>query len=206
MHRSAGGAPLLGEPVSLEFANTVFAVRGRPTEGLESAHSLAEWLRDKGFAVDFAVDEVKCRDLDAARTLRTAIRDIAAAVTGARAWDVQAVETVNAYAASTPRWRELTIEPEPRVTWRSSGGPVDAALGVIADDAIGIFGGASRDDLRACPGPNCILYFLTDGRREWCSKTCGNRARAARHYAKTQQAKTQQAKTQRAAGSRRPGR
>lgn len=175
----------------------MFAVRGRPTEGLESAHSLAEWLRDK----EFSVNEVTRRDVDAARTLRAAIRDIAAAVTDARAWDVQAVATVNAYAASAPRWRELATEPEPQVNWRSSGGPVDAALGVIADDAIGIFGGASREDLRACPGPNCILYFLTDGRREWCSKTCGNRARAARHYAKTQQAKTP-----RAAGSRRPGR
>ncbi|MFD2356647.1 CGNR zinc finger domain-containing protein [Nonomuraea ferruginea] len=30
-----------------------------------------------------------------------------------------------------------------------------------------------------------MLYFLRDTpRREWCSAGCGNRARAARHYAK----------------------
>jgi predicted RNA-binding Zn ribbon-like protein len=66
----------------------------------------------------------------------------------------------------------------------SRGRAVDAAFGAIADNAIEVFGGPLREQLRACPGPNCILYFLTDGRREWCSKQCGNRARAARHYAK----------------------
>lgn len=184
MQRSAGGAPLLGEPVSIEFANTVFAVRGCPTEGLESPLALEQWLQDKGFAAD----GVTAGDLDAARELRTAIRSVAAAVTEGREWDAQAVATVNAYAASTPRWRELAVEPEPHVVEQSSGGPVETALGIIADNAIEIFGGPSRAHLRGCPGPNCILYFLTDGRREWCSKTCGNRARAARHYARTRQA------------------
>jgi predicted RNA-binding Zn ribbon-like protein len=35
----------------------------------------------------------------------------------------------------------------------------------------------------ACHAPGCVLYFLkTHPRREWCSVTCGNRVRAARHY------------------------
>ena len=33
--------------------------------------------------------------------------------------------------------------------------------------------------------PGCVLYFIKDHpRREWCSTACGNRARAARHYAR----------------------
>lgn len=181
MQSSPGGAPLLGEPVAIEFANTTFAVRGRPAEGLETPEMLTQWLWDNGFDVR----EATRRDVDAARTLRAAIRDIAAAITGGHEWDADAVATVNAYAASPPRWHELAFDPEPHVVQRSSGNPVETALGVIADNAVEIFGGPLRDRLRACPGPGCVLYFLTDGRREWCSKPCGNRARAARHYART---------------------
>ncbi|MDR6317410.1 putative RNA-binding Zn ribbon-like protein [Actinoplanes couchii] len=56
----------------------------------------------------------------------------------------------------------------------------------MADEAIALFTGAARDDLRACPGPGCVLHFVRDSpRREWCSPGCGNRARAARHYARS---------------------
>ncbi|HEY3005705.1 MAG TPA: CGNR zinc finger domain-containing protein [Kribbellaceae bacterium] len=38
---------------------------------------------------------------------------------------------------------------------------------------------------RACYAPGRVLYFVTGHpRREWCSTACGNRARAARHYAR----------------------
>jgi predicted RNA-binding Zn ribbon-like protein len=44
-----------------------------------------------------------------------------------------------------------------------------------------------RQELRACQGPGCVLFFIRDRRREWCSHGCGNRARAARHYARARQ-------------------
>ena len=47
----------------------------------------------------------------------------------------------------------------------------------------GLFGGPDRLLIRSCPAPGCVLYFLREHpRREWCSTTCGNRVRAARHY------------------------
>ncbi|MET9049418.1 CGNR zinc finger domain-containing protein, partial [Streptomyces sp. NPDC004362] len=31
--------------------------------------------------------------------------------------------------------------------------------------------------------PNCLLFFVKNhARREWCSPTCGNRMRVARHH------------------------
>jgi predicted RNA-binding Zn ribbon-like protein len=40
--------------------------------------------------------------------------------------------------------------------------------------------------LRACLAPSCVLYYVQDHpRRAWCSAACGNRARAARHYARS---------------------
>jgi predicted RNA-binding Zn ribbon-like protein len=62
----------------------------------------------------------------------------------------------------------------------------DTVLGVIAADTIELLGGPRSDDLRACGAPGCMLMFLKDHpRREWCSPTCGNRARQARHYARS---------------------
>jgi len=45
---------------------------------------------------------------------------------------------------------------------------------------------AGRDRIRTCAADDCILHFYDDsrsGRRRWCSMaTCGNRAKARRHY------------------------
>jgi predicted RNA-binding Zn ribbon-like protein len=62
---------------------------------------------------------------------------------------------------------------------------VTAGLARVAQESIALLGGADAAKLRACYAPGCVLYFVkTHPRREWCSVTCGNRARAARHYDK----------------------
>ena len=38
--------------------------------------------------------------------------------------------------------------------------------------------------LRRCGNPRCILFFLGQGRRAYCSATCANRTRVARHAAR----------------------
>lgn len=73
-------------------------------------------------------------------------------------------------------------------------GPVDdlrrqPILGLIAVSALAIL--SDRRELsrvKKCPGPNCGWLFLDEtknARRKWCiMETCGNRAKAARNYAK----------------------
>ncbi|MGN9785543.1 CGNR zinc finger domain-containing protein [Nonomuraea sp. ZG12] len=75
-------------------------------------------------------------------------------------------------------------QAEPQVVVCTAGRPVAAVLAAIAEDAIILFGGPSRHKVYACQGPGCMLHFVRETRREWCSGGCGNRARAARHYAK----------------------
>jgi predicted RNA-binding Zn ribbon-like protein len=61
-----------------------------------------------------------------------------------------------------------------------------SVLAGLATDAIELLTGPDRSKLRACHAPGCTLYYLKDHpRREWCSNTCGNRARQARHYQRT---------------------
>ena len=38
--------------------------------------------------------------------------------------------------------------------------------------------------IRACGNPRCVQFFLAEGRREFCSATCANRTRVARHAAR----------------------
>lgn len=186
---TGGGAPILGEPPALELGNTAYAVRGRPRDGLQTAEHLAAWLRDMRprLAVHLTDDDLRDvteTDLSLARELRDTIRALADAAVNGRAPAAATVDTLNRHARETPRWRELRIADEPDVVVRGEGRSVATALAALAEDAVSLFGGPLAADVRACQGPGCVLFFVRSPRREWCSAGCGNRARAARHYAK----------------------
>jgi predicted RNA-binding Zn ribbon-like protein len=181
---------MLGEPPAIELGNCTFAMRGRPKDGLRTVADLAAWLRDMRDHLPVALTDddlldVTKDDLGTARELRDTIRELADARVNGREPDPDAVGTLNRHARRTPQWRELHVDPEPRVVTRADGRPVSLALAVLADDAVSLFGGPAAHDLRACHGPGCVLFFVHGvPRREYCSPGCANRARAARHYAK----------------------
>ncbi|NGO75655.1 hypothetical protein G6045_08170 [Streptomyces sp. YC504] len=187
--------PQLGEPLPIELANATYAVRGRPQDGLRMVEQLALWLEGVNdrlpvplsTSVLRSVDEA---DLERARELRESVRAIAAcAVRGARPPQA-ALDMLNERAAEAPCWRELRWEKSPASSLQHDGPPVTAVLASIAQGAVDLFAGPGLDDLRACQGPGCVLFFVKDHpRREWCSAACGNRARAARHYARVREQK-----------------
>jgi predicted RNA-binding Zn ribbon-like protein len=187
---TGGGAPILGEPLAIELGNAMYAVRGRLRDGLQTVEHLAAWLRDMRprLAVILTDDDLHGAtegDLSLARELRDTIRALADAGVNGREPALYVVDTLNRHARQSPRWRELRVAPEPHVVVGGAGRPVASALAALAEDAISLFGGPLRFELRACQGPGCVLYFVHSmTRREWCSAGCGNRARAARHYAK----------------------
>jgi len=129
------------------------------------------------------------------RCLRDALRRLAADATdddrpagqSPVAAVAAAVDEVNRAAAAAPRWKVLLHDGDGwdrRVA--SAHDPAAAELATIAEQAIDLFGGPGRADLRACHAPGCVLYFVKEHpRREWCSAACGNRARVARHYRRT---------------------
>jgi predicted RNA-binding Zn ribbon-like protein len=170
----------MAEPLPIAFANTLHAVRGNIRDGLSTPADLAAWLPSP------PSDTPSPADLERARELRDAIRAIAAAVAHGDTPAPADIEILNAVARSAPRWRELRWDPQPHATRHTSGTLVTATLSAIADEAVALFAGDLRSEIRACHGPGCVLHFVRDSpRREWCSPGCGNRARAARHYAKT---------------------
>ncbi|MFE2916465.1 CGNR zinc finger domain-containing protein [Kitasatospora indigofera] len=129
------------------------------------------------------------------RTLRESVRELfTARLTGA-APDRAALAGLNEALAAAPftgRLHWAAAGDGPRLESRPAGGtPLDAALTRLARDAAELLSGPQAETIAACAAGDCIRFFLrTHGARQWCSQRCGDRVRAARHYARTRAAET----------------
>lgn len=168
------------EPRPVLLMNTVWANRSQVHDDLTTVSGLREFL---GVPADQG-------DLTAFRALRQALRDLAGVLTEdtravAQDRDLErAVGEVNRAARSARQWPQLAVHDGELLRHNESEGtPARQALASIAAEAVELFTGENRVLLRACYAPGCVLYFVKDHpRREWCSPSCGNRVRAARHY------------------------
>lgn len=184
---TAYAGPLRDEPLAIELHNTVYAVGGKVVDGLADPASAQAWL--EGIAKrlpeggDGAQPWPSSQELVA---LRDAVRVVLHAALDGAAQDRGALELINGASVRAPR--------SPIAIWRRHADPVaetdyhgasraEVIMGALASDAIDLVTGPRRGDLRACGAPGCVLMFLKQHpRREWCSGSCGNRARQARHY------------------------
>jgi predicted RNA-binding Zn ribbon-like protein len=182
--------PILGEPLPVELANTLFARRGHEYDGLESPEDLSAWLRALGDRLSTIggaerFEGITTGDVDVARSLRGALRTLIAGQVGGATADSRASDTVSRVARGAPHWREFEPGGELTGVVRTRARPVIAALGQIADEAIVLLSGPDAARLRSCAAPGCIRYFRKDHpRRSCCTPRCSDRVRAARHYAR----------------------
>jgi predicted RNA-binding Zn ribbon-like protein len=178
------------EPAPVRLMNTIWADRAGVHDDLRTTSDLADWLVAIG-ATERSV-RITRNDVARARGLRDALRRVAALCTNdTRAAAASAVEDIDVaiaeinslVAAGPPLPRLALLDGQLIADTAAVGPPVTTALTGLAGEAIELFARADSPQLRACQAPGCVLYFLKDHpRREWCSTTCGNRARAARHY------------------------
>ncbi|MBF9068228.1 CGNR zinc finger domain-containing protein [Streptacidiphilus fuscans] len=165
--------PLRGEPISLDLLNT----RWRGDQLFHDPDGLAIWLASNGLT-DRAPDSeatlgALLRTRDALLALRTDPDN------------PDAADALNAVLAHGRIRRVLGPDglphDEPDVT-----DPTWLPAWLAADDYLRLL---ARDPgrIRECVHENCILTFFDtsqNGRRRWCDMArCGNRAKAARHYA-----------------------
>jgi predicted RNA-binding Zn ribbon-like protein len=186
---------LSDETPPVRLMSTIWADADGVHDDLRTTADVDEWLDAVG--VDRAGAHATEGELAITRALRDAVRRLAAYVTrdgrpGATSavTDVAAaVSQVNSIAAELPAPR-LALG-DGRLERGAPGGPspVTTGLARVAEQAVGLLGGADAARLRACYAPGCVLYFVkTHPRREWCSVACGNRVRAARHYQRARKA------------------
>ena len=190
---------LPGEPTPVRLMNTIWARTADVHDDLTTPAALHDWLVavDPRYAAS-AIGEPSPDELAEARLLRDSLRRLAAFCTDDSRPAAQspvdsvddAVAAVNRAATRLPH-AQLVIGGGRLHRDRTAAiSPTRVALAELAHDAIDMLTGPSAAMLRACQAPGCVLYFVrSHPRREWCSETCGNRARAARHYRRIQAAR-----------------
>jgi predicted RNA-binding Zn ribbon-like protein len=181
--------PLRGEPLPIELHNTLWcAPGGTPVDGLADRQGLHGWLSAMAAELPVQPTAVDPDRLEDFHQLRGAVRTALHAALESKQPSAASVQVLNAASAASPHSVSLAEHgggPRIEVAYQAAD-PIDVVLGVLASDTIELVAGPDAAKLRACGAPGCVLMFVKDHpRREWCSAACGNRARQARHYART---------------------
>lgn len=185
-------APGADRHPALDLANTPLALTSGEVDLLATPAEAAAWLTGRGLAPPDAVVFELCAGR--LRGLRDHIRGLLSAhVNGLApaAADLEAVNTALTRAPSTDilRW------DAGHGLHRAAAHPIDQmlerALAVLAADAADLLTGPAAPRLAACGSPPCRRFLIrTHKARHWCSVRCGDRARAARAYARKREPAT----------------
>jgi predicted RNA-binding Zn ribbon-like protein len=185
---------------AFDFLNTDDTDNGFPAEKLPTLDSALDWFVDRGVIHDEGADRLRGqaaqdpafgqRELDRVHAVRSALREVAQAVVDERKPTPGALATVN----RTLHARQV-IELVPSddaciaVDHRHVGDPIDDALARLADPIVLALTSGHAERIRQCQSDTCFWFFYDTSkthRRRWCDMaTCGNRAKAARHRARS---------------------
>ena len=198
--------PAPSETLAIDFANTRYWRGSRvPSESLTGPADLVDWAGSTALVPVSLVQRCRARwaahpkegeaALADALGWREAIyRALAAASAGAEV-SPDDVARLNAALARAPVRQRLGLDPDgPGGGGRGwAVGAVspsgDALLAPVLWSAGDLLTGGRLDKVRRCANPECGWLFLDDsraGKRRWCSmSSCGNRAKARRHYHKS---------------------
>jgi len=193
--------PAPPEMLCLDFVNTLFWRGSDPqTESLADATSFADWLkREGGLPADRAGQVAGwVRDnppegiklLGQAIDLRETIHRLLVARISGKPMQETDLQKFNAALAAAPV-RENLVQDEKGMGWQVKRGRITAPSVLVpvlwsAADLL-LRGDVSR--LRQCANKKCQWVFFDtsrSGARRWCTmNSCGNRAKAHRHYHRT---------------------
>jgi predicted RNA-binding Zn ribbon-like protein len=183
----------------LDFANTAeWHAAPEPTERLNTYDDLVAWSWAAGLLTDREAlrleEEGSKRPGEAARTLaraidiRESIYQIFSALAADRHPPEQALIMINdALPAALSRARIISLPQGFEWGWIASPGDLDRMLWPILRSAADLLASDDLDRVGECADDHgCGYLFFDTSRnqsRRWCSmESCGNRAKARRHY------------------------
>ena len=183
-----------------DFLNTDDTENGSRVERLPTLDSALEWFVGRGVIHGEGADRVRsqaasspeigARDLLRVYAVRGALREVADAIVEERPPRDGALDTVNR-ALHARQVIELVPASNGCVSvdHRHVGDPIDDALARLADPLVMELTTGQPERIRICDNERCRWVFFDasrTGRRRWCDMaTCGNRAKAARHRARS---------------------
>ncbi|BEL05434.1 hypothetical protein Q0Z83_036250 [Actinoplanes sichuanensis] len=179
-------APGADRHPGLDLANSRLSMPGdQIADLLATPEDATRWLIERDLAPADSVLYEVCADR--LRTLRARIRELFAAHLQAVEPPAEALAAINTAISRVPTAAPLRWDRSQglyRATPHPTDQVVDHALGVLAADIADLLTSPDAARLTACDSRPCMRYLLRTGRRHWCSVRCGDRARAARAYAR----------------------
>lgn len=185
--------PAPAEELCLAFANTRYWRGSEPaaTEQLGQAKDLGNWL-----AANAPMPKRRA-DLDAlfddALRLREAIYRVFLAIGEGGQPPARDLEVFNSALAQTPRRLGISARGG-AYSWVVAvpSATLGGALAPVIWSAADLLSRANERRIRRCANDKCRWVFVDrskGGTRRWCDmNSCGNRAKAHRHYAKSRKA------------------
>ncbi|KWB36150.1 CGNR zinc finger domain-containing protein [Burkholderia cepacia] len=189
--------PAPPETLSIDFANTLYW-RGAdtPTETFGTLDDLLTWCREQAGVPSGLADACRVRGKDdepamlaRALALREALYRLFHAQAEQREPHADDLALLGGFLAeAAPRVALARIDGA--YAWRigGAGATLAALLSPVLWSAIDLLGGARLARVKRCANDACQWLFIDDsknGSRRWCSmSSCGNRAKAYRHYHK----------------------
>jgi predicted RNA-binding Zn ribbon-like protein len=181
----------------LDFINTL-DLWPVPHDHLESPETALDWLVDHDLLhrearghllAQFAANPGAGKEILAKlRRVRQSMRGVLEASASSRAPETGDLEEMNRTLRTHYIYELVPAKDGVSLDHRHQGDPVDGALGRLAESIARelIQGDTSR--LRICENDQCRWVFKDTsrtGKRKWCSmRSCGNRAKVARHRAR----------------------
>jgi predicted RNA-binding Zn ribbon-like protein len=185
---------------TFDFLNTDDLENGFPLERLPTLGDALSWFVDRGVIHVEGAQRLErqagadaataARDLARIHAVRGALREVADALVDHRQASPGALDTVNR-ALHARQVIELVPSSDGcvAVDHRHVGDPIDDALARLCDPLVTELTSGSPERIKICDNERCRWVFYDTsrtGRRRWCDMaTCGNRAKAARHRAKS---------------------
>ena len=188
-----------GGNLCLDFANTSASWKEQGTQ-IERLHSYSDLLAfslQAGLLTPGQAREIATfanahpsqtrRIFQRALELREAIYRIVSAIIAHRVPPHRSLEIINsAYSEAIARSRLVRTDDHFQRAWTNHSESLERVLWPIATAANDLLTSRMIAHLRECPSEDCSWLFLDHSRnqsRRWCDmKTCGNRAKARRHY------------------------
>lgn len=189
-----------GGRLCLDFVNTVSGSRQKPKEHLTGYQDLISWGRQAGTLTEQEAHRLgqlaRRRPDDAAGVLAESVRlreamfRIFCGAAGRGSQRAEDMSTLNAALGRALAQVRLDATTEGCVrTWAGDADALDRMLWPVLRSAMDVLSTEEeRVRVHKCESPTCDWLFLDTSRnrsRRWCDmKSCGNRAKARRYYAR----------------------
>jgi predicted RNA-binding Zn ribbon-like protein len=173
----------LGEPLAVDFANTVKRVGTTYRDLLRSPEDVVSWASHEAGRVPMVdATELEPR-LGEVRGVRDDVFAVLTAAAGDDPFPSAAARRLNDRARSLPVTPQLADGPGTVETHVPPGTDrIGELLTRIAHAAIELAARGPDAGLGLCDAPSCGQFFIRDRpNQRWCGPACGTRARVARH-------------------------